>query len=292
MRVTGNRLIEMSAAATAANQSKVAAAAAEASSGIRVTKPSDDPAAWAAGQRAALHKTLTAGATSALEAGRERLDLVDSSLATIADAVAQVRTLAVQGASAGYNAGDRAELAEQVRALFASSLAAANTQSADGEYILAGTQSLTQPFSATGAYAGDAIARDVPATESTVTSSTVSGSALTAGNGVDVLPLFDRVATALANNDVPALQATLGDLATAVKQVALTRSRVGGVMNVVDASLDATRALDEQLTNEVSRAIEADAIASATNLAKTSQVLDASRAVTSHIVALLDPRRS
>ena len=292
MRVTGNRLIEMSAAATAANQAKVASAAAEASSGLRVTKPSDDPAAWMAAQRASQHKSLVAGASEALQAGRERLDLVDGALATIGDAVAQVRTLAVQGASAGYNAGDRVELANQVRALFQASVAAANTQGADGEYILAGTQSLTQPFSATGAYAGDAIARDVPATETTVASSTIAGSALTAANGVDVLPLLDRVATALANNDVTGLQSMLGDLETAIKQVALNRSRVGGVMNVVDASLEATRNLDDQLTNEISRAVEGDVIDSATKLAKTSQALEASRAVTSHIVALLDPRRS
>lgn len=292
MRVTGNRLIDMSASATAANQSKVASAAAEVSSGMRVTRPSDDPAAWMAAQRASAHRTLTAGASAALQAGRERLDLVDGSLATIADAVAQVRTFAVQGASASYSAADRASLAEQVRGLFAAALAAANTKTADGEYVLAGTRSLAAPFSADGVYSGDAAARTVPSTESTVTSSAVAGSALTAANGVDVLPLLDRVATALAANDVTGLQATLGDLEIAVEQVAHTRAQVGGVMNVIDASLDATSALDEHLTNEISRSVEADVIESATSLAKATQALEASRAVTSHIVALVDPRGS
>lgn len=292
MRVTGHRLIDMAQAATTANQAKVASAAAQASSGLRVTKPSDDPAAWLAAQRASAHKALAAGASEALAAGRDRLALVDGALASIGDAVAQVRTLTVQGASASYKAEDRAALAEQVRALLAGALASANTRGANGEYILAGTQSLTAPFSSTGVYAGDPTTRGLPATETTVASSTITGSALTAANGVDVLPLLERVATALESNDVATLQSSLGDLQIAIDQVALSRSRVGGMMNVLDASLAATQDLDEHLTTEISNAVEADIVAAASELAKATSALEASRAVTSHIVSLLDPRRS
>ncbi len=292
MRVTGNRLIEMSATATSANQAKVATAAAEASSGLRVTKPSDDPAAWMTAQRASMRKTLAEGAASALNAGKERLDLVDGALAGIGEAVSQTRLLAVQGANASYSPNDRKEIGLQVRALFESALASANTRAGDGEYILAGSRSTTLPFTPAGTYAGDADARQLPATESIVASSTIAGSALTAANGVDVLPLLDQVATALTNNDLTALQSLLGDLETAVQQVSLTRTRVGGVMHVVDAALTANDDLDAHLTNTIANAVEADVIESASNLAKASQSLEASRTVTSHIVGLLDPRAS
>jgi flagellar hook-associated protein 3 FlgL len=280
MRVTGNRLIDMSATTTAANQTRVAEAAAEASSGLHVTKPSDDPAAWMAAQRANAHKKLLAGTTSALQSGMDRLDLVDQSLASIGDAVAQVRTLAVQGTTASYSAQDRIGLGAQVRALFDSAVASANTRTSDGEYLFAGSKSLTLPFDAAGTYRGDATARDA----------SVAGSALTSANGVDVLPLLARVATALEGNDVPALRTTLDELATAIKQVATSRSHVGGMMNSVDASLTAAQDLDAHLTNEVSRNVESDVVSAATELAKASQALEASRAVTSHIVALTDPR--
>ena len=291
MRVTGNRLLDMSAAATAANQARVAAASQEVSSGLRVAKPSDDPSAWMAAQRANAHKTLSHAASAALQAGRDRLDLADGALASIGDAVSQIRTLAVQGASASYNANDRVELAAQVRALFEGALGAANTRAADGEYIFAGTASLAAPFDASGAYAGDAIARDLPATETATTTSTIAGSALTATGGVDVLPLLDRVATALAANDVSGLQSMLGDLQTAVQQVSLTRTHVGGYLNVVDSALSANDALALHLTSEVSRQIDADVIGSATELSQASQALEASRAVTSHIVSLIDPNK-
>jgi len=78
---------------------------------------------------------------------------------------------------------------------------------------------------------------------------------------------------------------------TAVQQVSLTRTRVGGYMNVVDSALTANDALELHLTTEVSRAIDADVIASATELSQASQALEASRAVTSHIVALIDPNK-
>jgi hypothetical protein len=62
------------------------------------------------------------------------------------------------------------------------------------------------------------------------------------------------------------------------------------MMNSVDASLTAAQDLDAHLTNEVSRNVESDVVSAATELAKASQALEASRAVTSHIVALTDPR--
>jgi flagellin-like hook-associated protein FlgL len=106
-----------------------------------------------------------------------------------------------------------------------------------------------------------------------------------------VLPLFDRIASALESNDPDALRALLGDVDTAVKQVGLARMRTGGTMNVLDAAIAAHADLDFHLTTEIARAVEADVVASASNLAKTTQALEASRAITSHIVALVNPTK-
>ncbi len=290
MRITGNRLIDQSAASTAASQAKVADASAEMSSGLRVARPSDDPTAWAAAQRAALRRTLAGGESVALQAGRDRLDETDVALSGVGDAIDQIRSLAVQGASASYSASDRAGIAIQVRSLFASALASANTRSADGEYVLAGTVSTTAPFSAAGAYSGDAVERQLHAS-GTLATSMVAGSSLTAAGGVDVLPLMERVAAALAANDQTLVQGLLGDLDVAVKQVSLARSHVGNQMNVLDATLVAHAGLADHLTTEISRHVESDSVASASALAKASQALEFSRAVSSHVIGLLDPSR-
>lgn len=287
MRVTDQRLIDLTSAAISKGQADVAASAAQVSSGLRVARPSDDPAAWIAAQRATLRRTLAEGANAAVQAGRDRLDEVDGALATIGDAVSQVRALAIQGASGTYNPGDRAALAVSVRALFTSALGAANTRATDGEYLLAGSRSLAAPFDPAGAYGGDDAERAVPTLESGAAGATVSGARLTAAAGVDVLPLLAHIADALAANDVPALQAGVGDLDKATQQVSLARTRAGGAMHVLDDTVAAHGQLADHLSRTIAQHVEADAIDAATNLAKATRALEASRAVSARVLTVI-----
>jgi flagellar hook-associated protein 3 FlgL len=286
MRITGGRMMSLNQAANAAGQEAVAEASDHVTTGKRVGKPSDDPTAWAAAQRANMRKLATSGGTAAMEVARDRLYETDASLATIGDAVDQIRALAIQGNNATHSADSRSQIGAQVRALFEGALRAANAQSPNGEYLLAGSNSLTTPYSATGVYAGDAATRSLD----NGTLASISGSTLTAANGVDVLPLLARVATALETNNTADLALSLTDLDTAVKQVALTRSRGGAAQVVLNTTLEANAQLDANLTNEISRHVEIDSIEAATKLAKASQALEASRVVSSHITSLLDPR--
>src|SRR5262249_15912085 len=123
---------------TSKNQSAVATSSAELSSGMRVTTPSDDPDAWLAAQRTKLHRALSQGAGAAVQASRDRLEQSDNALASLADVVSQVRSLAIQGASDTYNPANRAGLGDQVRGLFQNALDAANARGNDGEFLFAG----------------------------------------------------------------------------------------------------------------------------------------------------------
>jgi len=73
MRITGSHLADLAAAATARAQDKVAEATEVASSGLRVARPSDDPAAWAAAQRDKVRQVLAAGTGSAIGASTDQL---------------------------------------------------------------------------------------------------------------------------------------------------------------------------------------------------------------------------
>ncbi len=287
MRITGTRMMDRAAAATSANQRQVADRADELTSGLRVQTPSVDPAAWMAAQRASVRKALTTGGADAIATSRERLDETDRALATVLDAVSQARTLAVQGGNDSYGAVSRKEMATQVRALFASALAAANTRATDGEYLLAGSASMTAPFDATGAYQGDAVTRALPTSDGATSAVMLAGTELTAANGVDVLPLIERVALALEANDGAGVRALLGELQTAIDQVALSRTRGGNAMATLDDAARAHGELADALQGTIARNVEADPIAAASGLAKATQALEASRAVSEHVISLL-----
>lgn len=289
MRVTGNRLIDLAAASTTKNQAAVGEVSAQVSSGMRVTAPSDDPTAWLAAQRTKLRQALSQGTGAAVQSSRDRLAVTDNALASIGDIVSQVRTLAVQGSSDTYNADNRAGLGVQVRALFASALDSANARGNDGEFLLAGANSLVAPFDATGVYGGDASTRSVPSDGSLTDGVTIAGSDLTAARGVDVLPLLDRVATALSTNDMAGLHATLTDLDTAVKQISLARSHGGSAMTVLDQVTAQRAVLEQDMSASIARFVEIDTVSAASELAKATQSLEVSRAVSSRIIAVLNP---
>src|SRR5262249_7341578 len=160
---------------------------------------------------------------------------------------------------------------------------------ADGEFLLAGTASLTAPFDAAGAYTGDARVRSLPSENSVTAGVTIAGADLTAANGVDVLPLLDRVATALSTNDVTTPRAALPDLDTAVKQVALVRSHTGGAMTFLDQATTAHATLEQDMQQAISKFVEVDTVAAASELAKATQSLEVSRVVSQHIIAALTP---
>jgi flagellin-like hook-associated protein FlgL len=118
------------------------------SSGLRVTKPSDDPAAFpeisqakTASARLDAYSQNISSATSTLNAGV-------STLQDVNDLLVQARQIAQQGADAATN-GDQSQrdaLATQVDGLIDRALRDANAQP-DGKSIFGGTATNTPPFS-------------------------------------------------------------------------------------------------------------------------------------------------
>ncbi|MBC7973683.1 MAG: hypothetical protein H7138_01770, partial [Myxococcales bacterium] len=133
--------------------------------------------------------------------------------------------------------------------------------------------------------------RTVPSGESLANGASIPGSALTAANGVDVLPLLDRIATAMSANDMTTLRAQLPDLETAVKQISLARTQTGSAMNVLDQTTVARTALESEMGEAISRYLEVDTVTAASELAKAAQSLEIARAVSSRIMDVLAPGR-
>jgi flagellar hook-associated protein 3 FlgL len=161
MRVTNMYMVTLAQQANEKNQSTVAQLSQEVSSGLAVSKPSDNPTAWIEAQRAKVEQTINDGTGQALQGGLEKINATDGALSTLSQLVSQAQSLAVEGASASITSDARADAAQQVTGLLQSALAAVNTKDVDGTYLLSGTAVNTAPFDATGTYQGNSATTSV-----------------------------------------------------------------------------------------------------------------------------------
>lgn len=279
MRVTERRLTELVGTSLEKARTEVAKRGAELSSGIRVSRSSDDGVAWAEGARARVRLDTAAAHESAIGRSQERLQATEGALATIQDVLHRVTELAVQGSTASLTSGARIVLADEVRQLRAVALNAANSRASDGEYLLSSQAGLIPPFDAgTGLYSGGAIVRQVEAGAGLSLAAAVPGRRLEVTPGTTVFNVLDAVATALAANDAAGVAAQLDNLQSAGKVVAVARSEGGSYANALATADDARADAVSQLTSVLDRAVNTNVITAATELARAQNAIEAARA--------------
>ena len=294
MRITGHRMLELATSAASAATGDVAEVSQQITSGHRVAVASDDPVAWAQARRAEVRAAVDRGRGDATNVARADLVQTEDALTTIGDAVAQARALAVQGGNDTMDASSRRSLGVEVRNLYQLAWASANRQTSGGEYLLAGSQVTTAPFDAAGAYQGDTLGRTIERGEGVSGAIRLTGDTLTAaapGGGVDILPALDRLATALAADDLPSIQTAIGELETATGQISRARGDVGAMVIALDDADTARATLAEHLSARVADLTDTDVVAAAGQLTRATTALEASQAVSARLAALLSPRR-
>lgn len=290
MRVTEGRLIELQTAGIAKARTDVARAGQKIASGRALEVPSDDPVAWIEGARVRARQEMSQRRGSAIGRAETRLVETEGALTVIDDALIRAQEIAVQMATPTVTAAERAQAAVEVRALLDTAVAAANTRGHDGEYLLAGDQGLTAPFSAVGVYSGDSGTRLIEAGEGVRHAVTVSGARLTAASGIDVLPALDALATALAGNVMAGIEAALDAMNAAVGQVADARSEAGYRIHALRDSEDARVAFENRLAETQALTSGTDMIEAASELARASNALEAARLSAERIIELARPR--
>lgn len=125
------------------------------SSGKRVNRPSDDPAAMA---RIVGYKATLSSFTQynrAIDSAQSSLSAIDSSFTNLNELMTRARELAVQGANATVDATSRIGIAKEISGLLESAKGIANTQ-VGNRYIFSGYTSTTPPIDTnTGEFVGD-----------------------------------------------------------------------------------------------------------------------------------------
>lgn len=282
----------------------------QASSGLRVNRPSDDPAAAAQALRLRADLDATAQYERNLNQARTRVAAVESAIADAQDVLVEARSIALQGASDTLGADERLQLAERVEQLHARLLTIGNTQ-LQGAHVFSGYASSTAPFAASGpfvegggsptvSFAGDPSELELEIDEGVRERTTLDGQRVFLGDGdgngspdagrEDLYDVLADLRDALATDDADAVRATLDRFDAGSAQLQIERTRIGAADEQIRAAEGRLADREILLSQTLSSVQDADTVEVLSELVNEESALQATLEVTARLLqpSLLD----
>ena len=164
MRISTTQIFQNGIDTLQRNQQQLNRTQLQLSTGKRILSPSDDPsgAVQSLQFRSGIEKIEQYQRNGTML--EQRLNFSETVLTSVADGLQRVRELALQGNNATQTNETRGFIAGEIRQALDELLQLANSRDANGEYIFAGNDSLTQPFAKTTdgvSFTGDAVQRSL-----------------------------------------------------------------------------------------------------------------------------------
>jgi len=287
MRVTEKSRLNVLLLAQNRGAERVDRAARAATSGKKVLRPSDDPAAYGSMLRRdfslAMLETHEQNATRT----QGEFEVAQNALSNATDLFVRAKELAVEGANTTGNAQSRKLQADEVYELRDQLLAIANTRYGS-KYLFGGTRTDVEPFDPTTFFfQGNAQSIAVPVLEGVAPTGNVSGArAFTVAGGRDVFADLTSLAQALAANDIPAIRAALTPLERAHDQLVASQVEAGFGANRFKTALEIITTTKTAITEQLSKEIEGDPVKQLSELTIAKQAYEKSVAVTKQILAI------
>lgn len=309
-RVTSSMLLRTALANVTRQRERLAITQEQASSGLRINRPSDDPV----GVQTSLSLRAAQDAAGQFlrnaDRAQGRLRAMEEALAGSEEAVREALKIAVQGANETLDAGDRAALALQVTSLHDSLLAQANARYTDGS-LFAGFQNDGPAFSVSGPFVsgsppptvtfnGDSNEIQTVLEEGVTVSATLDGRRVFQGDAdgdglpdpgrENVFAALEDLYQALDNDDPVATRNLIDRLQRAEQQLVLERERVGAIEQRLEAARTSHEDALVDLEVRLSRNQDADTIAVLSDLVNHETALQASLEAAARIIqpSLLD----
>ena len=237
-------------------------------SGKRVRKPSDDPAAAAQAERALAQVTRSLSLQRALDASRQAMELTEGALGAAGEVLQQAREHLVAAGNASYTDAERRNLAQAMRAAREELFAIANRNDGAGRYHFGGQGSDQEPFlDAPGGVTYNATNGQARAASGEASPLSIDGErawlqAADPSNPGGTLSLFDVLDRVIGELNTPGqskvqvgqvVSAGLRDFDASAENLSAWRSRSGEALNRIasmserlsQTTLDAQRARSE-----------------------------------------------
>jgi flagellar hook-associated protein 3 FlgL len=266
-------------------QSQLAGTQLQLASGKRINTPSDDPTGSAQILGLSESVKVTEQYQKNIDYLLSRLNLEDTALGSIGEALQRARELAVQGLNDTNGPDDRSAIAQEIRQLMDEVLGLANRKDANGEYLFGGFQGQTSPFSHDGSgtfsYAGDQGQRQLQVGPARQIADSDSGLDVfmkipaVGGGFEDVFSTLYTLATDLEANAPNA--ASLNQIDSAMNHLLGFRATVGARLNAVENQETINSALLEQLERTRASIEDLDYAEAASRLSQESFTLQAAQ---------------
>jgi flagellar hook-associated protein 3 FlgL len=251
------------------------------SSGLRVTKPSDDPDQD--GNILQISSTLARNEQIGhnLDQVKAEVDTGEHALSTAVSTLESASVLAAQGANFTQSASTRAGLAQQAQDLLDQLIASANT-SVGGRYVFAGDSDQFAPYaldltSATGttAYAGSAATRQVEHPRGGTFLVSQTAQQIFDAPGANVFGAVSSLRVALLANDQAGIAASVEALRAAHDHLGESLSYYGSIQNEVDGAISDVKTIGLRLSTNLSAIRDADLVGASVELNEAKLGLDA-----------------
>ena len=266
-------------------QSKLFETQNQLATGKRINSPSDDPTGAAQLVGLSESSKITAQYQDNILAARTRLELEDTALGSVGDTLQRVRELTIQALNDTNNASDRAAIAAEVRQLADEVIGLANRKDGNGQFMFAGFQVLTTPFSeappGTFSYNGDQGQRQIQIGSARQIADGDSGQAVfmdipDGGGGFEsIFATLETLATDLEANAPNG--ASLDRLDSAMGQFLGFRASVGARLNALDSQEKINVTMLIQLEKTRSVVEDLDYAEAASRLSRESVTLQAAQ---------------
>ena len=146
LRISTRRANESGIETLQKRQVEMADAQERLTSGKRVSRASDDPAAAARAERALAGQMRAETSQRAVDASRTAMSLTETAMGDSLELLQQAREALVAAGNASYSDQERSNLAEKIKAIRNQLLSVANRSDGAGSYLFGGQGASTQPF--------------------------------------------------------------------------------------------------------------------------------------------------
>ena len=213
------------------------------STGLRISKPSDDPLGAAASVTEHAVQDRLDAYTSAGDAANYRLTLADNVMTDMVNQLTSAQSTALSARGSEIPQSTRDTVANELLAIRDALMGDINTQF-QGAYLFSGSKVTVAPYSISGGavspYQGDTDTNAIDTGSGRSVASTFDGSAILQGSdSTNVLETLTNLATAISTGDQAGIDAGVQALNRAFDRTTAAQARIGND----EKSLDDTRSL-------------------------------------------------